>query len=118
MIKEIHREAIVSGEHDETYYIDLVRDEGTLEYISERLEDIDDCIQRAAFVLFSVANYHPFTEGNKRTAVLLAEVVLGANLSIDVDADGLNKAVRRIGSPEGSSECTEKWLRKHIKRIS
>lgn len=117
LIKEVHRAAILSGSRDESLLLDIVRDEGTLHYISERSNGISDDTERAAFALFSISNYHPFTEGNKRTAVLVAELALGPGLFIDADAEELNAAVRKIGSEYGTLELAVKWMKEHVKRI-
>ena len=71
-LMEIHRYAIESGGGDETKLKDAVLYLGTLEYIADRANRIQNELDRAAFLLHSVANYHPFVEGNKRTAFLLA----------------------------------------------
>lgn len=117
LIKEVHRSAILSGFNDESSLIDLVRDEGTLFFISERSNSIESTVGRASFLLFSIAHYHPFVEGNKRTAVLVAELVLGPHLHIDADEHELNRAIRKIGSEVGTNECAEKWLKKYVKKI-
>jgi len=116
MIKEIHRAAIISGSRDEMSLIDLVRDEGTLFYIADKANKIDDEIERASFMLFSIAYLHPFVEGNKRTAVLAAEIALGPDLFIDADAEELNAAVRRIGSHLGTIEHTKEWMKTHVRK--
>ena len=73
--------------------------------------------KQASFLLFNIANRHPFVDGNKRTAVLVAELVLGADYSINVTAEELNDAVRKISAPDGNLECTERWLRNNINKI-
>ncbi|MDR0509424.1 MAG: Fic family protein [Candidatus Methanoplasma sp.] len=116
-IKEVHGLAILSGKNDESDLVGLVRDEATLFFIADRSNTIVDKVKRASFLLFSIANYHPFVDGNKRTAVLVAELVLGQDLSIKATAEELNIAVRKIGSPDGNLEYTEKWLEDNIEKI-
>ncbi|NLB69107.1 MAG: Fic family protein [Lentisphaerae bacterium] len=117
LIKEVHMAAILSGKEDETDLMNLVRDEATLFFIADRSNIIRDSVKQASFLLFNIANRHPFVDGNKRTAVLVAELVLGADYSINVTAEELNDAVRKISAPDGNLECTERWLRNNINKI-
>ena len=98
-LMDIHRIAIGYAVNDESSLTDTVRDEGTLDYIASRAEDIDDPTERAAWLLWSVSTMHPFMEGNKRTAVLACEFALG-NRGLDVDdrEDALNALIRIIAS--------------------
>jgi len=115
-IKEVHRTAILIKD-DESYLMDLVRDEATLFFIADRSNTIYDLIKRASFLLFSIANYHPFVDGNKRTAVLVAELVLGQDYSIKATAEELNDAIRGISSPDGTLERAEEWLEENIEKM-
>jgi len=54
----------------------VVRDYGTLEFICDRCNTENDLIERAAMGLFYIANYHPFFDANKRTALLTATTIL------------------------------------------
>lgn len=72
----LHRFAIGSAAQDESALRDTVRDQGTLDYIADKASYIGDRIDRAAWLMWSIANYHPFAEGNKRTAYLAAQSVL------------------------------------------
>jgi len=114
-ILDIHRSAIDAGIRDEAKLRDAVRDMGTLEYIVDKANRIRDEIKRAAFLLYSIANYHPFVEGNKRTALLLAEVTL-KECYIDANGQEVNQMVRKIAAGELDEMQTIKWIEERYKR--
>ena len=72
-----HRIAIEHAINDESTLSDAVRDEGTLEYIAQKAGMMEGALEKAAWALWSIANYHPFVEGNKRAALLSSQFVLG-----------------------------------------
>jgi death-on-curing protein len=111
----VHGRAIDAGIRDEAKLKDAVRDIGTLEYIADKANRIRDELERAAFMMYSVANYHPFVEGNKRTALLLAETVLKESY-IDVDGVEMNRMVRKIAAGELDETQTKKWMTEKSKR--
>jgi len=114
-IKKIHEYAIDAGVHDESSLRCLTRDEGTIEYIADKSCEFINIVEKASFCLFSIANYHPFVEGNKRTAILVAEVILGNHLHIDVNGEELNGFVRKIATPDGTYEETLIWMQSNVR---
>ncbi|MCL2711685.1 MAG: Fic family protein [Methanomassiliicoccaceae archaeon] len=105
----VHRSAIVSGMMDELKLKDAVRDIGTLEYIVEKANSIRDDLSRAAFLLYSIANYHPFVEGNKRTAFLMAGVV-SKKCDLKEEAHESNIMIRKIAAGEMDEEGVKRWI--------
>ena len=47
-----------------------------IEGLCDLLEHTDDCFSKAALAIDYVVNFHPFIEGNKRTAFELAVALL------------------------------------------
>jgi len=72
-----------------------ILNQGTLEYLVYRVNKEKDPIRKAALVLFYIASKHPFIDGNKRTAFVAAENVLGmlGQLGMYID-DNENEVVR------------------------
>lgn len=114
-IMKIHERAILSGLNNESDLINAVRDMGTIEYIADKCNEIDDVVEKSAFALFAIANYHPFVEANKRTSVIVAEVLLGKNLTIDVTGEELDRFIRHLASPDGTVEEAHKWISDNLK---
>lgn len=64
-----------SVRHDDEWF-DEPDDLGRLGRALESIDGIDDPVEAAAVVAFRVTRTQPFTEGNKRTALLLARWLL------------------------------------------
>lgn len=71
-----HRIAMEYAVNDESSLSDTVRDEATLYYILEASKNSVNILFQAACIMYGIANFHPFMEGNKRTAWLMAMYVL------------------------------------------
>lgn len=115
-LKNIHRTAILSGGIDEMSLIDTVRDEATLYYIVERANYIDAAYERSAWIMWSVANYHPFMEGNKRTALLSGEIQLSDEF-IDVNDTSMNTYIRNLAAGNVTEDYLCAWIKTHAKRL-
>ena len=75
------------------------------------LKYCEDCFSKAALAIDYVANFHPFVEGNKRTAFELAVRLLkngGYELN---DDDATLLFVRDVASGAYDREEVEEWLR-------
>ena len=73
---EIHK-AAVSANPMESSLAGVIRSESDLFFLGLKLESCEDVIERSAIALYEIACHHPFYEGNKRTALLTCEVLLG-----------------------------------------
>jgi len=82
-----------------------------------RKEPFPSILDKAAALLFSIAYFHPFSDGNKRTALLATYFFLafnGFNFSLTVDAI---KFLIRIGDGQIKSETiVMNWLKKHTQK--
>ena len=94
----IHRKAISCASGDESSLSDSVRDEETLDFIVMRAESRDTPEERASEYLWCIANWHPFVEGNKRTAWLAAQASLGGKVLVYSNASECDRAVRRMAA--------------------
>jgi len=59
-----------------------VRDQGTVDHVAwvaEELADAGKPVEAAAVLIEGIANWHPFNDGNKRTAFEAADTLLRMN---------------------------------------
>ena len=98
-----------------------VRDLGLLESAIARpratfdqQELYPDLFEKAAALMESLINNHPFVDGNKRTGIACAVLFLQQNgISFSTRNADLEKFTLRVASSQaGRSEIT-KWLKKH-----
>ena len=97
-----------------------VRDQGALESalakaINRWSYGEDDRCTLAAAYAFGVARNHPFTDGNKRTAWVLARLFLqlnGASLAF-AESDAIDM-VLALAAGELSEEALADWFREHL----
>jgi prophage maintenance system killer protein len=74
----------------------------------------EDPIKKAAFVLFSICAYPPFRDGNKRSALLVADIILeGEGICRDHEDDGIFELMRGVPAFTVEPEDIEHWLRRH-----
>jgi len=93
---------------------------GTLEYLVYKVNREKDPIRKAALILFYIASGHPFVDGNKRTAFVAAENVLGVlgqlGIYVDDNENGVVSFMIKVASYQADVNDIEKWIRERIKR--
>jgi death-on-curing protein len=98
-----------------------VRDQGMLESALARPINawsygVDDPAALAAAYAFGVACNHPFVDGNKRTAWVLARLFLALNgHRADFTADAAITAMLVLAAGELSEEEMADWFRLHLR---
>lgn len=97
-----------------------VRDAGALESALARprnrwsYDEDDRCVLAAAYA-FGVARNHPFVDGNKRTAWVLARLFLQLNgIAIAFDAANAIDTVLALAAGELSEDELADWFRGHL----
>lgn len=116
----IHREQI--AEHGGT---DGVRDEGLLQSALARPQNLlaygeqVDLAALAACYAYGVAKNHPFLDGNKRTALVVAITFLNLN-GYDFDAPASETYSHFLGLAEGiiSEDELAGWIRERLHPIN
>ena len=111
--------AETGGEHG-------VRDLGLLQSAVSRPQAIfdgnelyPDTYHKAAALLESLVNNHPFVDGNKRTGITSAVMFLqGNNYSLTASNQELETFVLSIASGEHTVDSIVEWLRLHSKQLS
>ncbi|MCE8426167.1 MAG: type II toxin-antitoxin system death-on-curing family toxin [Candidatus Methanoperedens sp.] len=86
--------------------------QGTLELLIYKVNREKDVFKRAALILHTIAAQHPFFDGNKRTAFVTAENVLGeAGYFLDAGDDEIVELMRKIAEYKHTVKIIENWIR-------
>ena len=99
-----------------------VRDQGALDSALARPLNRwhygeDDLAALAAAYAYGVARNHPFVDGNKRTAWVLARLVLALNqAALSFAAEGAIRAMLALAAGELEEEASAAWFRERIGR--
>jgi len=79
----------------------------------------NDVFKRAALILHTIAAQHPFFDGNKRTAFVTAENVLGeAGYYMDAGDDEIVELMRKIAEYKHTVKTIVNWIREKAKATS
>jgi death-on-curing protein len=112
-IIEIHNEIILryDGAHG-------ILAGSTLHYMVFRVSRINDVFKRAAAILHAIGSQHPFVDGNKRTALVVAENILGRQgYYIAADENTIVEFMLAVASYRYETDEIEQWLKVHVKTI-
>ena len=110
---EIHDEIILKfdGAHG-------ILSESTLHFMVFRVNKIKNLIKRAATILHAIGSQHQFIDGNKRTALIVAENLLGQQgYYIAADEDTIVEFMLAVASYKMEPADIEQWLKDHIKTM-
>ncbi|MEI7857199.1 MAG: type II toxin-antitoxin system death-on-curing family toxin, partial [Methanomicrobiales archaeon] len=89
--------------------------ESTLHFMVYRINRIKNIFQRAATILHAIGSQHPFIDGNKRTALVVAENVLGqVGYYISADEDTIVEFMLEVASYKKEPDEIERWLNEHV----
>ena len=95
-----------------------IRDEGLLESAVARLQNlfayqnVDDPISLAAAYAFGIARNHPFVDGNKRTAFVVAAFFLDlCGSTIETSQSDVIQTVLALASGDLTEDEFAEWLR-------
>jgi len=112
-IIEIHDEIILKFDG-----ANGILSESTIHFMVYRINKTKDIFRRAATALHAIGSQHPFVDGNKRTALVVAENVLGhEGYYIAADEDAIVEFMLSVASYKSEPDEIEKWLRNHIKTM-
>jgi len=112
-IIEIHDEVILN--YDGTSGI---LSESTLDYLVYRLNRNKHVFRRAALALHAIGSQHPFIDGNKRTALIVAENILGQEqLYLAAGDDQIVEFMLGVASYRTGLDEIEMWIQNHAKRL-
>ena len=75
-----------------------------------------DIYQKAAALMESLIQNHPFIDGNKRTGITAAALFLQINgLNLQTTNDELERFTLSVASGKESSESITTWLANHVR---
>jgi len=97
----------------------ILRDRGTLEYLVYQGNGITNIFQKAAWMLHGIATMHPFFQGNKRTAFMVACLILDLlpePYIIIASDEAINQFVWDVANSQHSLTDVEKWLQTAVKK--
>lgn len=93
--------------------------QGTLELLIYKVNHEKDVFKRAALILHTIAAQHPFFDGNKRTAFVTAENVLGeAGYYLDAGEDEIVELMRKIAQYQHTVKTIVDWIKEKAKATS
>lgn len=108
--EEINRNGLIHG----------LLDQGTLEWLFEfGLPAEETAWDKAALALYTIAALHPFNDGNKRTAFVVANLILQlVGWEVVVDNDEMAEFVLLVAMKRQSKMQIKKWLRDYAVPLS
>ena len=98
------------------------RDQGALESALARPQNLasygePDIAALAASYAFGIARNHPFVDGNKRTAWILARLFIRLNGgALKFDKEDAYRTVMALAAGDLSEETLAAWLRERLRR--
>ena len=113
-IKERHAQIMMrSDENTEDAY--AVYNDSSIEAICDRADDFgDDVIGYAAFALEYLVVFHPFVDGNKRTAFAIMMKILHDGGYRLRDNEETQNFVIGVAEGKYDRDSIEDWLRGHV----
>lgn len=92
--------------------------ESTLELLTYKVNRENAVFKRAALILHTIAVQHPFFDGNKRTALVTAEKVLGdEGYYLDAEAEEKVALMQKTAQYKCSVKDIEKWVSNKAKEL-
>lgn len=108
-----------SGHQEDEGTRGLVRDFGTLDFLVDEANYIKDPYRKAARVLYGIAAQHLFFQGNKRTALTVAEMILmleeGSYIAAEEEA--IDLYIREVADYQHTLEDVEYWVRENCQKM-
>jgi death-on-curing protein len=112
-IIEIHDEVILNYEGTSG-----ILSESTLHFLVYRLNRNRHVFRRAALALHAIGSQHPFIDGNKRTALIVAENILGQEgLYLAVDDNQVVQFMLGVASYRSGPDEIEAWIHNHAEKM-
>ncbi len=112
-IIEIHDEVILHYEGTSG-----ILSESTLHYLVYRLNRNRRIFRRAALALHAIGSQRPFIDGNKRTALIVAEHILGnEGLYLAVGDDQVVEFMLGVASYRSGPDEIETWIQNNAEKM-
>ena len=92
---------------------DVVLNDFPLQAVCDARDRTDDCFMFAAIALENICIYHPFADGNKRTALATALRILDAGGFTLPDGMGLSRYVKEVAMGLHDRDEIAEWLKEN-----
>lgn len=118
MMKAIQAEQIKESCQEADRGMEGCREEAWLHYIVDTIDyddSMSDVVKQAALIIHVIAVEHPFRQANKRTAWVMAKMLLkyhGRTMSVDPDEG--ERFMLEVARDDRSRKDIEKWIREHV----
>ena len=94
---------------------------GTIDFLIFEYNQKDDVFEKAALILYRIIQGHPFTDGNKRTAFEVADLVLrGKEYHIHAEDQEILDFLLKIAKTN-SDDCEvvliKNWMKRKSRRL-
>lgn len=87
---------------------------GSIDFLIFELDNEPDKFKKASIVLKGIITRHPFIDGNKRTAFLVADnILIKESYYIHTNKDQIKRLLLKIAKYECEIEDINKWLKKY-----
>lgn len=118
-IHEINRMILErSPDPTERHLGNVVRDAGMIGFLLDEMDTINNPFEKAAVALRKIALRHPFMQGNKRTAVVVANIILyTAGYELVLSGEKLNCDVRKMIYEEWDEHHVLCWIKDNSAKI-
>ena len=107
-----------SPDPTERHLGNIVRDAGMIGFLLDEMDTINNPFEKAAIALWKIALRHPFVQGNKRTAVVVANIILyTAGYELVLSGEKLNCDVRKMIYEEWDERRVLCWIKENSAKI-
>jgi len=107
-----------SPDTTERHLGNVVRDAGMIGFLLDEMDTINNPFEKAAVALRKIALRHPFVQGNKRTAVVVANIILyTAGYELVLSGEKLNCDVRKMIYEEWDEHRVLYWIMENSAKI-
>jgi death-on-curing protein len=91
---------------------------GTLDHISFECNRKSDCFRKAAAALHGIVTQHPFFDGNKRTGLAVAYLILiGYGYGLHADQENIVEFLLQVANYRIDENGVNKWLRENTFKV-
>jgi death-on-curing protein len=92
--------------------------ESTLHFLVYRINRERDLFRRAAIAMHAIGSQHPFIDGNKRTALIVAENILGRDgYYLALEEDRIVGFILGVASYRYQPDAIERWMRENAEKV-
>jgi death on curing protein len=89
--------------------------DATLDFALEKSRSKSEIVEQAATLLRIIAVDHPFADGNKRTAIASAQLLLGlSGYQIEINEDETLDLILKVATKELNQKDIVRWIKSRL----